>query len=99
MTIDALVWVPRMFYYLGVSNKGLPEQWFTGTVVMRDIAVLVLCALVLRQIYRPVGGSRAVRVHRRSGGGVSTRHRSLPRWLPAWLRPRPPVESAPAHSV
>ncbi|MFE5790934.1 glycosyltransferase family 87 protein, partial [Rhodococcus erythropolis] len=24
MTIDALVWVPRMMYYLGVSNKGLP---------------------------------------------------------------------------
>ncbi len=71
MTIDALVWVPRMMYYLGVSNKGLPEQWFTGTVVIRDIAVLVLCALVLRQIYPAVGGSRAVRVHRRSGGRCS----------------------------
>ena len=33
MTIDALVWVPRMFYYLGVANKGLPQQWFTGAVV------------------------------------------------------------------
>lgn len=53
MTIDALVWVPRMFYYLGVSNKGLPEQWFTATVAVRDIAVLCLCALVIRQIYRP----------------------------------------------
>ncbi|MDG3009704.1 DUF2029 domain-containing protein [Rhodococcus sp. D2-41] len=53
MTIDALVWVPRMYYYLGVQNKGLPEQWFTATVALRDIAVLVLCALILRQIYRP----------------------------------------------
>lgn len=53
MTIDALVWAPRMFYYLGISNKGLPEQWFTATVVLRDIAVLGLCALVIRQIYRP----------------------------------------------
>ena len=37
MTVDALVWVPRMYYYLGVGNKGLPEQWFTGAVVVRDL--------------------------------------------------------------
>nr|WP_201265355.1 glycosyltransferase 87 family protein [Rhodococcus sp. P1Y] len=53
MTIDALVWFPRMYYYLGVGNKGVPEQWFTGTVVVRDLAVAGLCALVVRQIYRP----------------------------------------------
>ncbi len=53
MTIDALVWVPRMFYYLGEDKKGLPEQWFTGTVLLRDIAVVALCVLVIRQIYRP----------------------------------------------
>ena len=39
MLIDALVWVPRMFYYLGVDHKGLPEGWFLGTVVLRDLAV------------------------------------------------------------
>lgn len=53
MAIDALVWVPRMMYYLGPENKGLPIQWFTTTVAIRDIAVLVLCGLVLRTIYRP----------------------------------------------
>ncbi|WP_461167890.1 glycosyltransferase family 87 protein [Tsukamurella serpentis] len=53
MTIDALVWVPRMMYFLGVQNKGLPEQAFTATVLLRDIAVVGLCALVVRQIYRP----------------------------------------------
>lgn len=53
MTIDALVWVPRMMYYLGPENKGLPIQWFTTTVAIRDIAVLILCGLVLRTIYRP----------------------------------------------
>src|SRR5699024_8207762 len=53
MTVDALVWVPRMMYYLGVSDMGLPEQWFTGTVVVRDLAVVGLCVLVVRQIYRP----------------------------------------------
>lgn len=53
MLLDALVWVPRMFYYLGVDNKGLPEDWFLGFVVVRDLAVLALCVQVLREIYRP----------------------------------------------
>jgi uncharacterized membrane protein len=53
MTIDALVWVPRMLYLFGEQNKGLPEQWFTTTVLLRDLAVLGLMALVVRQIYRP----------------------------------------------
>ena len=53
MTIDALVWVPRMLYLYGEANKGLPEQPFTVMVLLRDIAVVGLCALVIRQIYRP----------------------------------------------
>ena len=53
MTVDALVWFPRMYYYLGVGNKGVPEQWFTATIVVRDVAVIGLCYLVIRQIYRP----------------------------------------------
>lgn len=53
MLIDALVWAPRMFYYLGVDHKGLPAGWFLGTVLVRDIAVVALCVLVIREIYRP----------------------------------------------
>ncbi|GAA3534335.1 glycosyltransferase 87 family protein [Amycolatopsis ultiminotia] len=53
MVLDALVWVPRMFYYLGIDHKGLPEGWFLATVVVRDLAVVGLCVLVLREIYRP----------------------------------------------
>ena len=53
MTVDALIWFPRMYYYLGIGNKGVPEQWFTAAIVLRDIAVIGLCALVVRQIYRP----------------------------------------------
>jgi uncharacterized membrane protein len=53
MTVDALVWVPRMFYYLGVGNKGLPEDWFLGAVLLRDAFVVLLCVLVLRDVYRP----------------------------------------------
>ncbi len=53
MTIDALTWVPLMYYFHGVANKGLPEQWFTASIVLRDIVVLGLCAMIIRQIYRP----------------------------------------------
>ena len=45
MTIDALVWVPRMMFLYGEQNRGLPEQWFTATVLLRDVAVIALCAL------------------------------------------------------
>ncbi|WP_405498749.1 glycosyltransferase family 87 protein [Nocardia sp. NBC_00511] len=96
MAIDALVWVPRMFYYLGVDHKGLPEQWFTSAVVLRDLAVVGLCALVIRQIYRPQEDPV-----RRDGvddpiGGVFD-HAPDPQergWLPTWLRPRPPASAA-----
>jgi uncharacterized membrane protein len=53
MAIDALVWVPRMFFYLGTDKKGLPADPFLGMVVLRDFAVLALCVLVIREIYRP----------------------------------------------
>ncbi|MGH3903799.1 MAG: glycosyltransferase family 87 protein [Pseudonocardiaceae bacterium] len=53
MVLDALVWAPRMAYYLGPDRDGLPIEPFLGAVVLRDLAVLVLCALVLREIWRP----------------------------------------------
>ena len=89
MTVDALVWIPRMMYLYGEQNKGLPEQWFTVTVLIRDLAVVVLIALVIRQIYRP-----AEDLVRRDGriddpaGGVFDRAPDAfpPRW-PARLRP------------
>ena len=53
MTLDALVWAPRMMFYLGDDKKGLPIDWFLSFVVIRDVAVLGLCALVIYEIYRP----------------------------------------------
>jgi uncharacterized membrane protein len=53
MTIDALVWVPRMFFYLGTDKKGLPAGPFLTFVCLRDLAVIGLCVLVIREIYRP----------------------------------------------
>jgi uncharacterized membrane protein len=91
MTVDALVWVPRMLYLYGEQNKGLPEQWFTANVLMRDIAVMGLCALVIRQIYRPDedlvrwGG----RLDDPVGGVFDRADDAPPGWLPDRLRPAP----------
>jgi uncharacterized membrane protein len=88
MTIDAVVWVPRMYYLYSSPDRGLPEQWFTAAVLMRDIAVLVLCALVIRQIYRPEedlvrwGG----RVDDPAGGVFDRAGDAPPSWVDAWLR-------------
>jgi uncharacterized membrane protein len=101
MTIDALVWVPRMYYLYSVPDRGLPEQWFTATVLLRDVAVLALCALVVRQIYRPEddlvrwGG----RVDDPAGGVFDRAADAPPSWLAPRLRPahlRKPVPRSPA---
>jgi uncharacterized membrane protein len=90
MTIDALVWVPRMMFLFGEQNRGLPEQWFTATVLLRDIAVIALCGLVIRQIYRPeldLVRSRG-QVDDPSGGVFERAPDTPPDWLPDWLRPQ-----------
>jgi uncharacterized membrane protein len=62
MAVDALVWVPRMFYYVGPSARGLPPDWFLGFVVARDVLVVVLMVLVVRTVLRPATDAvRAVR--------------------------------------
>jgi hypothetical protein len=53
MTVDALVWAPRMAFYLGDDKKGLPIDWFLSFVVLRDLAVIGLCVLVVYEIYHP----------------------------------------------
>jgi uncharacterized membrane protein len=90
MTVDALVWVPRMLYLYGEQNKGLPEQWFTVTVLLRDVAVVGLVVLVVRQIYRPeqdlvrMGG----RIDDPAGGVFDGASDAFPARWPQTLRPR-----------
>lgn len=90
MAVDALIWVPRMLYLYGPQNKGLDQQWFTTAVLFRDLAVLGLCFLVVRQIYRPDldlvrwGG----RIDDPAGGPFDRARDSSPVWLPNWLRPK-----------
>ena len=103
MTIDALVWVPRMLFLYGEQNRGLSEQWFTATVLLRDIAVAALCALVIRQIYRPE--LDLVRMRGRqddpAGGPFDRAADDPPSWLPDRLRPaalrRQSVTAPPAE--
>jgi hypothetical protein len=42
-----------MMFYLGDDKKGLPIDWFLSFVILRDLAVVGLCALVIYEIYRP----------------------------------------------
>ncbi|MBV9512766.1 MAG: DUF2029 domain-containing protein [Mycobacteriaceae bacterium] len=90
MTIDALVWVPRMYYLYSDPAHGLPEQPFTVMVLLRDIAVMAMCALVMWQIYHPerdlvrFGG----RIDDPSGGIFDDCADAPPPWLPSWLRSR-----------
>ncbi|BBU25072.1 glycosyltransferase family 87 protein [Mycobacterium xenopi] len=104
MTIDAVVWVPRMYYLYSMPNRGLPEQWFTAAVLLRDAAVVLLCVLVVRQIYRPSedlvrwGG----RLDDPAGGVFDRAADAPPSWLPGRLRPpklrRPAADDYPSHA-
>jgi uncharacterized membrane protein len=99
MALDAAVWVPRMYYLYTVPNRGLPEQWFTAMVLLRDIAVVLLCALVIRQIYRPDEDlvRWTGRVDDPAGGVFDRAADASPDWLPDRLRP--PRQRRPQLSV
>lgn len=53
MVLDALIWVPTLLFERGAAHGGIGEQPFLAAVLVRDAALLVLCAAVLRDIYRP----------------------------------------------
>jgi uncharacterized membrane protein len=52
---EALVWVVTMLHYLGADNRGIDVEWFFFGVVLRDVAVLVLMGLVVRDVLHPDG--------------------------------------------
>lgn len=53
MLIDAWLWIPRMYFYLGTQQGGWSQNPFLWTVVARDLSVAGLCALVVYEIYHP----------------------------------------------
>jgi uncharacterized membrane protein len=50
---EALLWVPRLLWYLGTDNRGVEVEWFFLGVAVRDIAVVGLMALVVRDVLHP----------------------------------------------
>jgi uncharacterized membrane protein len=52
---EVLVWVVTMLNYLGTANRGIGTEWFFLGVGLRDIAVVVLMGLVVRDVLRPDG--------------------------------------------
>jgi uncharacterized membrane protein len=55
MSVDAYLWYPRLGYFIGLAepDRGNSAERFVTVVLIRDFLVLVLCALVVRTIYRP----------------------------------------------
>jgi uncharacterized membrane protein len=89
MLLDALVWAPRMYYYLTPQNRGLPPDWFLGAVVLRDAVVALLCVLVVRSVLRPD-----------TADPVRTLDVDDPDWprRPAPARPATPAERVPVSA-
>jgi uncharacterized membrane protein len=52
---EVLVWVVTMLHYLGADDRGIDVDWFFLGVGLRDVAVLVLMGLVVRDVLRPDG--------------------------------------------
>jgi uncharacterized membrane protein len=50
---ECLVWVPRLLWFLGTAEKGVGYDWFLRAVLLRDLALVVLVALVVRDVLRP----------------------------------------------
>src|SRR3712207_4029501 len=42
-----------MLYYLGADNRGVDVEWFYLAVGLRDVALVVLMALVVRDVWNP----------------------------------------------
>jgi uncharacterized membrane protein len=50
---EALVWTMTMLHYLGSDNRGVDVEWFYLAVGLRDVALVVLMALVVREVWDP----------------------------------------------
>ncbi len=61
---DLLVWqLGEVIYFVSIwlylegynqpDNKGLPESWYSGAIVVHVLATLYLCAVIVRDVLRP----------------------------------------------
>ncbi|MGH3669145.1 MAG: iron-sulfur cluster assembly protein [Pseudonocardiaceae bacterium] len=82
MSVEVLLWVPRMAYYLGPDHKGLPIEPFLGAVLIRDLAVIMLMALILRDVFHPTHDPIRITGDDDPHGGVLDNAPDHPRLLP-----------------
>jgi uncharacterized membrane protein len=81
MAIDAAVWWPRMQYFLHFDER--TTNTFVTAVLIRDVVVLALCALVVRDIYRPEKDPvRRAGADDPCGGEFENAPDAPPAWLP-----------------
>lgn len=53
MILDALLWVPTLAFQRPSSQGGISQGYFVAAVLVRDAALLAICAVVVSEIYRP----------------------------------------------
>jgi uncharacterized membrane protein len=92
MGVDAAVWYPRMQYFLTFDER--TTKVFVSGVLLRDVLVLALCAVVVRDIYRPAKDPvRQAGDDDPCGGIFESAPDNPPNWLP--LRKRAPATTSP----
>jgi len=50
---EAVLWVPRLLWYLGPDENGIRIEWFLAAVLVRDVAVVALMYFVVRNALHP----------------------------------------------
>ncbi|WP_249523495.1 glycosyltransferase family 87 protein [Modestobacter marinus] len=91
---EVLVWMMTMLYYLGADSNGVGVEWFYLAVVVRDVAVLVLMALVVREVWSPDRD-----LVRRSWPGTDDPAGGVLDGAPdRWVLPRPVGRAQPARA-
>jgi uncharacterized membrane protein len=90
---EAVVWMLLMFYFDGVTNKGLSIYPFIAAAIVRDALLIALIVRVIMEIMRPMNDLVRMAGDDDPSGGVfeGVPDRFVLRSLPALLRDRRPT--------
>src|SRR6266487_2159971 len=93
---ECVLWVPRLLWFLGTGSKGVDFQWFLLAVLVRDVALVGYCVLVIRDILRPERDIVRASGDDDPAGGVLDRAPDREYPAGSWLRPRSASSTSPA---
>jgi uncharacterized membrane protein len=93
---EVVVWILLMFSFAGVENKGLSIYPFIGAAILRDLLLIVLVVMVIREIQRPANDLIRMAGDDDPSGGVfeGAPDRFVLPSLPKLLRGRIPLREA-----